>query len=184
MSKTANRERTPGGHGHGDSERRALKDNQKRQLNEYLQRHDIERSVQSMLNELANAKPADPVAFMSQWLGAKAQPAPEAAKVSKPTTEEAGLREAFSSALASWRKHLDNELLPYWSTRGHDSVHGGCLTFYDADGKAGPETWKNLLAHARCIYTFSSLSRFGRDSDGIFLKKVCQSPLAQPSSLG
>ncbi len=70
------------------------------------------------------------------------------------------------------RYHLHEELLPYWKVRGIDDQFGGFLTFFDRDGKPTGETTKNLLAHARLIYTCSAISRAGYDRDGTFLKKA------------
>jgi len=78
------------------------------------------------------------------------------------------------SCLEEVRDHLHNELLPYWKVRGDDKRFGGFLTCFDRSGKPTAETDKNLLAHSRMIYTFSSIHRAGHDPDGSFLARAGQ----------
>ena len=70
------------------------------------------------------------------------------------------------------KRHLHNELLPYWKVRGIDDKFGGCLSFFDLNGNPTGETSKNLLAHGRMIYAFSSIHRAGYDENSIFLEKA------------
>lgn len=57
--------------------------------------------------------------------------------------------------------HLDNELLPFWTTRMKDSVNGGFITHFDRDGNDTGEDEKSLIAQTRCLYTLSSAHRAG-----------------------
>lgn len=62
---------------------------------------------------------------------------------------------------ARLRRHLLEELLPYWAERGVDRVHGGFHNRLDADGRPLAEPSKRLLAQARQIYAFSEGARQG-----------------------
>jgi mannobiose 2-epimerase len=57
--------------------------------------------------------------------------------------------------------HLIKELLPFWTTRMKDEIHGGFLTHFDKDGKDTGEDEKSLIAQTRCLYTVSSAHRAG-----------------------
>jgi mannobiose 2-epimerase len=70
------------------------------------------------------------------------------------------------------KHHLHNELLPYWEVRGVDEEFGGYLTYFDRNGNPTGETVKNLLAHARMIFAFSSIHRAGYDKNEVFLKRA------------
>jgi len=70
------------------------------------------------------------------------------------------------------KKHLHQELLPYWKIRGDDKGFGGFLTFFDRNGNPTGQTEKNLLAHSRMIYAFSAINRAGYDRDGSFLERA------------
>jgi len=56
--------------------------------------------------------------------------------------------------------------------RGDDTLHGGFLTYFDRNGDPTGETRKNLLAHARMVYSFSALHRAGLDADSNFLRRA------------
>ncbi|MFH1069280.1 MAG: AGE family epimerase/isomerase [Candidatus Glassbacteria bacterium] len=70
------------------------------------------------------------------------------------------------------RQHLHHELIPYWRGHGDDPECGGFLTCFDRHGRPTGDTNKNLLAHCRLIYSFSSLHRSGMDPDGSFLARA------------
>ncbi|HUU27309.1 MAG TPA: AGE family epimerase/isomerase [archaeon] len=84
------------------------------------------------------------------------------------------MKKELSPYLEEIKTHLHRELLPYWKVRGVDREFGGFLTFFDSKGSPTGETGKNLLAHARMIYTFSSIHRVGYDKDGSFLESAAQ----------
>lgn len=58
-------------------------------------------------------------------------------------------------------RHLNNELLPFWTSRMIDEVNGGYLTHFDKDGIDTGEDEKSLIAQTRCLYTLSSAHRAG-----------------------
>jgi mannose 2-epimerase len=58
-------------------------------------------------------------------------------------------------------KHLESELLPFWTTRMKDEVNGGYITHFDKDGHDTGEDEKSLIAQTRCLYTISSAHRAG-----------------------
>jgi mannose 2-epimerase len=58
-------------------------------------------------------------------------------------------------------KHLEDELLPFWTTRMKDEVNGGYITHFDKDGNDTGEDEKSLIAQTRCLYTISSAHRAG-----------------------
>lgn len=58
-------------------------------------------------------------------------------------------------------KHLENELLPFWTTRMKDDVNGGYITHFDKDGHDTGEDEKSLIAQTRCLYTIASAHRAG-----------------------
>jgi len=62
---------------------------------------------------------------------------------------------------AEAENHLLNELLPFWTSRMKDEVHGGFLTHFDKNGMDTGEDEKSLIAQTRCIYTISSAHRAG-----------------------
>ncbi len=78
----------------------------------------------------------------------------------------------LSLCLEQVRTHLRQELLPYWSARGDDPIFGGFLTYFDREGNPTGESQKNLLAHARMIYSFSAIHRAGLDPEGAFLDRA------------
>ena len=82
------------------------------------------------------------------------------------------MKRDYTSYLAEVKKHLHDELLPYWRDRGDDPEFGGFITFFDRGGNPTGETEKNLLANCRMIYTFSSINRTGHDPDGSFLERA------------
>ncbi|MBD3415255.1 MAG: N-acylglucosamine 2-epimerase [Candidatus Aminicenantes bacterium] len=64
------------------------------------------------------------------------------------------------------RRHLENELLPFWIDRCRDDDCGGFITHFEEKGKDTGEDEKSLVAQARTIYTMSSAHRSGY-GDGI-----------------
>jgi mannose-6-phosphate isomerase len=62
---------------------------------------------------------------------------------------------------ARLRRHLLEELLPYWAERGVDRVHGGFHNRLDDEGRPLPEASKRLLVQTRQIYVFSEAARMG-----------------------
>ncbi|MAF67567.1 MAG: N-acylglucosamine 2-epimerase [Planctomycetes bacterium] len=59
------------------------------------------------------------------------------------------------------RRHLSEELLPFWMERSPDQTNGGFLTWFDEDGRPTGETSKTFLAHARLLFVFSAAHRAG-----------------------
>jgi len=57
--------------------------------------------------------------------------------------------------------HLNEELLPFWTSRMKDEVNGGYLTHFDKEGMDSGEDEKSLIAQTRCLYTISSAHRAG-----------------------
>ena len=47
------------------------------------------------------------------------------------------------------RHHLENELLPFWTTRMTDHQNGGYLTHFDRNGNDTGEDEKSLIAQDR-----------------------------------
>jgi mannose/cellobiose epimerase-like protein (N-acyl-D-glucosamine 2-epimerase family) len=62
---------------------------------------------------------------------------------------------------ARLKRHLLDELLPYWAERGVDGVHGGFHNRLDGAGRPLPDASKRLLVQARQIYAFSAAARLG-----------------------
>jgi mannobiose 2-epimerase len=58
-------------------------------------------------------------------------------------------------------RHLTTELLPFWLTRGRDTVNGGFLTHFDSHGRDTGEDQKSLIAQTRFVYTMASAHRAG-----------------------
>jgi len=57
--------------------------------------------------------------------------------------------------------HLTDELLPFWTARTADRVHGGYITHFDQHGHDSGEDEKSLIAQTRSIYTYASAHRAG-----------------------
>jgi mannose/cellobiose epimerase-like protein (N-acyl-D-glucosamine 2-epimerase family) len=57
--------------------------------------------------------------------------------------------------------HLNNELLPFWTSRMVDLENGGFITHFDRYGLDTADDEKSLIAQARCIYTLASAHRAG-----------------------
>ena len=57
--------------------------------------------------------------------------------------------------------HLQEELLPFWSSRMLDEQFGGFITHFDQDGKDTGTDEKSLISQTRSIYTLSSAHRAG-----------------------
>jgi mannobiose 2-epimerase len=57
--------------------------------------------------------------------------------------------------------HLENELLPFWTSRMIDEKNGGYLTHFDEKGNDTGEDEMSLIAQTRCLYTLSSAHRAG-----------------------
>jgi len=70
-------------------------------------------------------------------------------------------RKEVTEARKECENHLVTELLPFWTSRMIDSVHGGYLTHFDRNGNDSGEDEKSLIAQARCLYTLSSAHRAG-----------------------
>ena len=63
---------------------------------------------------------------------------------------------------AGWlRRHLLEELLPYWAEHGVDRAHGGFHGRLDGQGRPLPDPAKRLLVHTRQVYAFSEAARLG-----------------------
>ena len=86
--------------------------------------------------------------------------------------KEKNMKKVYSPYLKEIKKHLHQELLPYWKVRGDDKDFGGFITCFDRHGNPTGETEKNLLANSRMVYTFSSIHRAGYDPDGSFLARA------------
>jgi len=74
-----------------------------------------------------------------------------------PSSVPASLTQFLTEA----RHHLTQELLPFWTTRCRDAVHGGFITHFDQHGHDTGDDQKSLIAQTRCLYTFSSAHRYG-----------------------
>lgn len=59
------------------------------------------------------------------------------------------------------KNHLNNELLPFWTSRMADEKNGGFLTHFDEKGNDTGEDEKSLIAQTRSLYTLSSAHRAG-----------------------
>jgi mannose-6-phosphate isomerase len=59
------------------------------------------------------------------------------------------------------RRHLLEELLPYWAERGVDRVRGGFHGRLDGQGRPLADPARRLLVQARQVYAFSEASRLG-----------------------
>jgi mannose/cellobiose epimerase-like protein (N-acyl-D-glucosamine 2-epimerase family) len=59
------------------------------------------------------------------------------------------------------KNHLENELLPFWTSRMVDKKNGGFITHFDKDGRDTGEDEKSLIAQTRCLYTLASAHRAG-----------------------
>ena len=59
------------------------------------------------------------------------------------------------------RRHLLEELLPYWAERGADRAHGGFWNRLDGAGLPLAEDHKRLLVQLRLVYAFSEGARLG-----------------------
>lgn len=59
------------------------------------------------------------------------------------------------------QNHLNNELLPFWTSRMTDEKNGGFLTHFDEKGNDTGEDEKSLIAQTRSLYTLSSAHRAG-----------------------
>jgi len=70
-------------------------------------------------------------------------------------------KKEFSKYLKEAEKHLENELLPFWTTRIMDHENGGYITHFDEFGKDTEEDEKSLIAQSRSVYTLASAHRSG-----------------------
>jgi mannobiose 2-epimerase len=59
------------------------------------------------------------------------------------------------------QNHLNNELLPFWTSRMVDEKNGGFITHFDKDGNDTGDDEKSLIAQTRCLYTLASAHRAG-----------------------
>ena len=69
--------------------------------------------------------------------------------------------EEIKKLRAEAENHLNNELLPFWTSRMLDKRNGGFITHFDENGKDSGEDEKSLIAQTRCIYTLASAHRAG-----------------------
>jgi mannobiose 2-epimerase len=76
-------------------------------------------------------------------------------------------KEKINKYLAEAENHLDNELLPFWTSRMMDYSNGGYITHFDEEGKDTGDDEKSLIAQSRSVYTLSSAHRAGY-GDGKF----------------
>ncbi|HOQ61769.1 MAG TPA: AGE family epimerase/isomerase [Vicinamibacterales bacterium] len=70
-------------------------------------------------------------------------------------------KERIRAARDELRRHLTEELLPFWLARCKDDVNGGFVTHFDQHGKDTGEDEKSLIAQSRCVYTFAAAHRAG-----------------------
>ena len=70
-------------------------------------------------------------------------------------------REELVSFRDEARRHLEEELMPFWMSRMVDRVNGGFITHFDREGADSGEDEKSLIAQTRAVYAFSSLERNG-----------------------
>jgi mannose-6-phosphate isomerase len=68
---------------------------------------------------------------------------------------------AMEWTAAGLRRHLLEELLPYWAERGVDRQRGGFHNRLDPSGRALPDDSKRLLVQTRQIYAFSAAAQLG-----------------------
>ena len=57
------------------------------------------------------------------------------------------MKRDYFSYLTEVKKHLHDELLPYWRDRGDDPKYGGFITFFDRHGNPTGETEKSGFRH-------------------------------------
>jgi mannose-6-phosphate isomerase len=62
---------------------------------------------------------------------------------------------------AGLRRHLLEELLPYWAERGVDRACGGFHNRLDGEGRPLAEPAKRLLVQTRQVFAFSEAARLG-----------------------
>jgi len=62
------------------------------------------------------------------------------------------------------KDHLENELLPFWTSRMIDQKNGGYITHFNETGDDTGEDEKSLIAQSRSVYTLSSAHRAGYGS--------------------
>jgi mannose-6-phosphate isomerase len=62
---------------------------------------------------------------------------------------------------AGLKRHLLDELLPYWAERGVDRDRGGFHNRLDGEGRPLAEPAKRLLVQTRQVFAFSEASRLG-----------------------
>jgi len=70
-------------------------------------------------------------------------------------------KEEIKNYLKEAKDHLENELLPFWTSRMIDHKNGGYFTHFDEFGKDSGEDEKSLIAQSRSVYTLSSAHRAG-----------------------
>jgi len=70
-------------------------------------------------------------------------------------------KERIRAAQDELRRHLTDELLPFWLTRCKDEANGGFITHFDQHGRDTGEDQKSLIAQSRSVFTFSSAHRAG-----------------------
>lgn len=61
-------------------------------------------------------------------------------------------------------ENLTHNLLPYWSTKMTDTIHGGFWGRVDSKEQVHPEADKGGILNARILWTFSSAYRIFRDT--------------------
>lgn len=74
---------------------------------------------------------------------------------------EEEIREQIFACMEEARRHLEEELLPFWLDRCVDGEHGGYLTHFDERGDPSGDTDKSLISQARTVYTMASAHRAG-----------------------
>jgi mannose 2-epimerase len=70
-------------------------------------------------------------------------------------------KEKVISCAEEAKKHLVDELLPFWITRMKDEKYGGYITHFDEQGNDSGEDEKSLIAQTRSVYTLASAHRAG-----------------------
>lgn len=74
---------------------------------------------------------------------------------------EEEIREQITACMEEARRHLEEELLPFWLERCVDYECGGFLTHFGENGDPSGETDKSLISQARTVYTMASAHRAG-----------------------
>jgi mannose/cellobiose epimerase-like protein (N-acyl-D-glucosamine 2-epimerase family) len=62
---------------------------------------------------------------------------------------------------AEIKTYTENELLPFWTKRTVDKIHGGFITHFDEFGNDAGDDEKSLIAQTRSVFTYAQAYRHG-----------------------